>query len=184
MSEKDLGHPCCSSFLHGGIFVLKSPCRLLAGAATLLSCPAEREHVFALAFWWQISASLLRMKGACCPSRSDVTCPDGGELLLSYSNSLGSGDWGRCLAEGAPCSTLRWSPHPAMPPGPYPVPAWLFTQSFSHPALDLSLETSLVPISTRELPFLPMKPQRDQCSHPRFTACVFWKCRSLGQYEL
>ena len=114
MSEKDLGHPCCSSFLHGGIFVSKSPCRLLAGVTTLLLHLAEHGHVFALAFCWQIPVPPRHVKDAHRPLGSDVTCPKGGELLLSYSNSSGRGAWGRCLAEGAPCCTLRCSPHPAL----------------------------------------------------------------------
>lgn len=79
MSEKDLGDPCCSSFLCGSIFVSKSPCRLLRGAATLLSHPAEHGHVFALCFWWQILAPLHHMKDAQSPLGSDVTCPKRGE---------------------------------------------------------------------------------------------------------
>lgn len=114
MLEKDLGHLCCSSFLHGGIFVSKSPCRLLAGAATLLSRLAEHRHVFALAFWWQIPAPLHYTKDAHHPLGLDVTCPKGRERLLSYSNSSGRGDWGWCLAEGAPCSVIWCSPHPSL----------------------------------------------------------------------
>lgn len=52
----------------------------------LLSRLAEHGLVFALAFWWQISASLHRMRDACRPLGSDMTCPDGGALMLSNSD--------------------------------------------------------------------------------------------------
>jgi len=189
MSEKDLGHPCCSSFLHGGIFVPRSPCRLLAGAATLLSRLAEHGGVVALALWWQIPVPPHRMEDAHHPLGSDVTCPKAGELLLSYSNSLGRGGWGRCLAEGAPCSTLRCSAHPGLVLVAQPCHV---CRSLSQPGCPLNPFHTLPYICPcRHLQFLflpesshlhPWNPREISAATPDLSR-VFGKCRSLG-YEL